>query len=94
MKIQIENDRISLDDAEKLFKKLNEQKEEEKKHLKGYMFDSLVYRYMTARQKTLEYDLQAYRRTQRGDEACLRNEANRDVMRFIEILDEAIGEHD
>lgn len=94
MKIQIENDRISLDDAEKLFKKLNEQKEEEKKHLKGYMFDSLVYRYMTARQKALEYDLQTYRRTQRGDEACLRNGANRDVMRFIEIFDEAIGEHD
>lgn len=96
MKIQIENDRISLDDVEKLFKKLNEQKEEEKKHLKGYMFDSLVYRYTAARQKALEYDLQAYRRTQSqwGNEACLRNEANRDVMRFIEILDEAIGERD
>lgn len=94
MKIQIENDRISLDDAEKLFKKLNEQKEEEKKHLKGYMFDSLIYRYMAARQKALEYDLQACRRTQRGNKAYLHNEAKRDVMRFIEILDEAIGEHD
>lgn len=94
MNIQIENDRISLDDVEKLFKKLNEQKEEEKKHLKGYIFDSLVYRYKFARQKALEYDLQVCRCTQRGDEACLRNEANRDVMRFIEILDEVIGERD
>lgn len=64
------------------------------KHLKGYVYDSLIYRYKLARQKALEYDLQACRRTQRGDEACLRHEAERDVMRFIEILDEVIGEHD
>lgn len=70
------------------------QTKEEKKHLNGYMFDSLVYRYRLARQKALEYDLQACRRTQRGDEACLRHEADRDVMRFIEILDEVIGERD
>lgn len=67
---------------------------EHKKHVNGYIFDSLVYRYKLARQKALEYDLQAYRRTQRGDEACLRNEANRDLMRFIEILDEGMREHD
>lgn len=51
-----------------------------------------IYRYKLAqkRHQNMIYRLVA----QRGDEACLRNEANRDIMRFIEILNEAIGERD
>lgn len=62
---------------------------ENDKHLKGYMFDSLVYRYQLARQELAEYI--AYY----DDKRSLRQEtlnANRDIMRFIQILDELIGE--
>ena len=62
---------------------------EQKKHLNGYMFDSLVYRYQLARQELAKYI--AYH----DDKRSLRQEtlnANRDIMRFIQILDELIGE--
>lgn len=61
---------------------------ENDKHLNGYMFDSLVYRYQLARQELAKYI--AY-----YDERSLRQEtlnANRDIMRFVQILDELIGE--
>ena len=65
-------------------------KDKNEKHLKGYMFDSLVYRYQLALYKAILYD-------NRGEN--IRSEDfkkiyNRDLMRFIEILDEAMGEHD
>lgn len=94
MKIQIENNKISLDDLEELCKKLKEQKEEEKKHLNGYIFDSLVYRYMIARDKQAEYEIMMDRRNGGNRDEIFRSRANRDKMRFIEILDEVIGEHD
>ena len=62
---------------------------ENNKHLNGYMFDSLVYRYQLARQELAKYI--AYH----DDKRSLRQEtlnANRDIMRFIQILDELIGE--
>jgi hypothetical protein len=61
-----------------------------KKHLKGYMFDSLVYRYQLALYKAILYD-------HKGEDIRpedFKRIYNRDLMRFIEILDEAIGEHD
>lgn len=70
----------------------------EKSHIKGYMFDSLVYRFKdyqarAFRSEVVEYkhkhnvpDLEAMR--------VVRDRHNRDLMRFIQILDEAIGEHD
>ncbi len=65
-------------------------KDKHEKHLKGYMFDSLVYRYQLALYKAILYD-------NKGEN--IRSEDfkriyNRDLVRFIEILDEAIGEHD
>lgn len=65
-------------------------KDENKKHLKGYMYDSLVYRYQMALYKAVLYD-------HRGDRLSpeeFNRYYNRELMRFCQILDEAIGEHD
>lgn len=63
-------------------------KNEHEKHLKGYMFDSLVYRYKEALVEAYLYKSR-FERTEYNEKAM-----NRDLMRFIQILDEAIGEHD
>ena len=63
-------------------------KNEHEKHLKGYMFDSLVYRYKQALTEAYLYKSR-YERTEYNEIAM-----NRDLRRFIEILNEAIGEHD
>lgn len=64
-------------------------------HLKGYMFDSLVYRYKLARHRMTELEIEENRTATHPHKMSffLQNE-ERDVMRFIQILDEAIGEHD
>ena len=62
---------------------------ENDKHLNGYMFDSLVYRYQLARQELAKY-IACYN-SNRPLEQENRN-ANRDIMRFVQILDELIGE--
>lgn len=67
----------------------------EDNHLKGYIFDSLVYRYKLAREQAMQYELMiAKKEGNSRKEETIRHIADRDVMRFIEILDEAIGEHD
>lgn len=59
-------------------------------HLKGYIYDSLVYRYQLARERQLLYEI--------SREGSIPNSARkryvRDVTKFIEILNEVIGEHD
>jgi hypothetical protein len=62
---------------------------ENNKHLNGYMFDSLVYRYQLARQELAKYV--ACYGCNRSLEQENRN-ANRDIMRFVQILDELVGE--
>ena len=62
---------------------------EQKKHLNGYMFDRLVYRYQLARQELAKYI--SYYNSNRPLEQENRN-ANRDIMRFVQILDELVGE--
>ena len=62
---------------------------ENDKHLNGYMFDSLVYRYQLARQELAKY-IACYN-TRRSLEQENMN-ANRDIMRFVQILDELVGE--
>lgn len=65
------------------------------KTIKGYGFDSLVFRYKMAReaQARLEYkEAQSYK-DYRHDERYYMDRANRDLMRFIQILDELLGEH-
>jgi hypothetical protein len=73
-------------------------KEGHEKHLKGYMFDSLVYRYQLALYKASLQDAReiAVREciSKTEAEAKAKNNYTRDLMRFIQILDEAIGEHD
>jgi len=59
-------------------------------HLKGYIFDSLVFRYMKARDAEAELE----RITQEIPYETSVNHANRDKRRFMEILNEVIGEHD
>lgn len=68
------------------------------KHLKGYIFDSLVLRYKSVRDKLAMYEVQGYMEKNN----CSRLEAEKksmqraqdDLMRFIRVLNEGIGEHD
>lgn len=73
-------------------------KDSSDKHLKGYMYDSLCYRYQLARYKACEADAMDLVMTKglskREAEAEARNLCERDCKRFYQILDEAIGEHD
>lgn len=68
------------------------------KHLKGFLFDSLVYRYIRAREQMAEYeylrDKQSNVSNHTEEWLYYRIKANGDIARFIEILEEAIGEHD
>lgn len=64
-----------------------------KKKLKGYQYDSLVYRYIRAREQMAEYEYVKDSRKEH-DKAYYRLQANRDIMRFCQILDEVIGEHE
>lgn len=65
-------------------------KNEHEKHLKGYIFDSLVYRYQLARFSQADYEAR-----EKGESMeTSRNLAVRDIMRFVKILNEAIGDHD
>ena len=76
--------------GDKVFKVMTE-KDEEK--LKGYQYDSLVYRYIRAREQMAEYEYVKDSRKEH-DKAYYRLQANRDIMRFCEILNEVMGEHE
>lgn len=60
------------------------------KHTKGYIYDSLMYRYIRAREAMAELESIKYHKDQNLTQQC----AHRDMLRFSEILNEAIGEHD
>ena len=62
-------------------------------HLKGYAFDSLAYRYIRAREQMAEYEYMKDSKKEH-DKAYYQRQANRDIMRFVQILDEVIGDHD
>ena len=73
------------------------EKNNETKHLKGYIYDSLVFRYQIALERGTSARVQEFMalgktRSDAVDKAIKEN--NRDLMRFCMILDEAIGEHD
>lgn len=71
--------------------------EEYKKELKEYMFDSLVYRFKDYQSKAFQSEVNDYKYQNNASEEEARekiqNRHKRDLMRFIQILDEAIGEH-
>jgi hypothetical protein len=58
-------------------------------HYKGYIYDSLVYRYMRAREAMARLEIR-----EGASPTTAFNEMRRDNMRFSEILNEVIGEHD
>ena len=70
----------------------------EEKHLKGYMFDSLVYRFKDYQARAFQMEVIDLKNKRNIPEIDARNIVKdihtRDLMRFIQILDEAIGEHD
>lgn len=70
----------------------------EDEHLKGYMFDSLVYRFKDYQARAFQAEVIDYKYTHNCSEVEAREKVkgryDRDLMRFIDILDEAIGEHD
>lgn len=61
--------------------------------LKGYAFDSLVLRYEKARDAQMRAE-QIQERKDGGDGGKAQRRAERDKMRFIQILDDVIGDHD
>ena len=67
-------------------------------HTKGFMFDSLVYRFKDYQAKAFQSEVTDYKYIYNVSEIEARKEIqdrhNRDLMRFICILNEAIGEHD
>ena len=73
-------------------------KDEHEKHLKGYIYDSLVYRYQLALYKASLKDAEDIMIregiSKKEAEVKARRNYERDLMRFVQILHEAIGEHD
>ena len=69
----------------------------EKSHIKGYMFDSLVYRFKDYQARAFQSEVVDYKYKHNSSEVEARQRVkdmhNRDLMRFIEILDSVIGEH-
>ena len=67
-------------------------------HMKGYMFDSLVYRFKDYQARAFQAEVTDYKYKRNSTEIEARERIkdihDRDLMRFIQILDEAIGEHD
>lgn len=70
--------------------------QEREKHTKGYIYDSLCYRYQLARYKAMEMDINTFAIDLGLKEAEKKAKSlyERDCMRFYQILDEAIGDHD
>lgn len=63
---------------------------EDEKELKGYQYDSLVYRYIRAREAMAEWE---WERDHSHEREWYFKQANRDILRFCQILNETIGEH-
>lgn len=64
---------------------------------KGYMFDSLVYRFKNYQSRAFPYEVIQLKHDRNLSEIeamqKIKERHDRDLMRFIEILNEAIGEH-
>ena len=84
--------------TDEIFDRIVKDANEYTKKCKGYMYDSLCYRYQLARYKACEADAMDLVITKglskREAEAKARNLYERDCLRFYQILDEVIGEHD
>ena len=67
-------------------------------HSRGFAYDSLIYRFKDYQSKAFQAEVVDYKYRRNCSEIEARNKIqdrhDRDLMRFIEILDEVIGEHD
>ena len=67
-------------------------------HTKGFAFDSLVYRFKDYQARAFQAEVIDFKYKHNCSEIeareRVRDRYNRDLMRFIQILDEAIGQHD
>ena len=65
---------------------------------KGFAFDSLIYRFKDYQARAFQSEVIDYKYKYNSSEIEARDKIkdrhNRDLMRFIEILDSVIGEHD
>ena len=62
----------------------------EEKHKNGYLFDSLMYRYMRAREVWRGYEIEF----EDVKPEIARDRFNRDLVRFRQILEEVMPNHD
>ena len=89
---------MAYDNLIESLKKVETKEDNEEKHLKGYMFDSLVYRFKMYQEKAFQLEVIDYKYKHNCSEPEARHKVrdmyNRDMVRFIDILHEAIGEHD
>lgn len=72
---------------------------EANKHTKGLLFDSLAYRYIVAREGKRQSEIEEGKRYNVKDNwdrivKYANDSYKRDLLKFLELLDEAIGEHD
>lgn len=67
-------------------------------HTKGFMYDSLIYRFKDYQARAFQAEVVDYKYKHNASEIDARlqiqDRHTRDLMRFIEILNEAMGEHD
>ena len=67
-------------------------------HSRGFAYDSLIYRFKDYQSKAFQAEVIDYKYKRNCSEIeareKIRDRHDRDLMRFIEILDEVIGEHD
>lgn len=74
-----------------------EENEKLKEDRLAYGFDSLVFRYMKARNEQARLEIEEARHKKelyvKHEPEYYFDRATRDIMRFIQILDDIIGEH-
>lgn len=67
-------------------------------HSRGFAYDSLIYRFKDYQSRAFQAEVVDYKYRRNCSEIEARNKIqdrhDRDLMRFIEILNEVIGEHD
>lgn len=67
-------------------------------HSRGFAYDSLIYRFKDYQSRAFQAEVVDYKYKRNCSEIeareKIRDRHDRDLMRFIEILDEVIGEHD
>lgn len=65
---------------------------------KGYAFDSLIFRFKEYQAKAFESEVREFQHIRNCSDGearkKIKDEHDRDLMRFIQILDSVIGEHD